>query len=216
MKNRNLSVFLRAFEEDDYLLINTWRNDYEIQSLTCGHFRYVSKEMEKEWAHNLMLHNQKDVYLAICVNDESKKMIGYTSINNIDYTNRTAHGGGIVIGDKNARDGCYLIDATRLVFDHVFSDMGLHRFTGSCLKEHKTSRVMMQMMGGELEAIRKDAVFKAGRYHTVLDFVTFADDYFRLEESGAYSEREVAKRVMKIRKAMNCSLCVQDGERESK
>jgi hypothetical protein len=43
----NYSVYLRAFEPNDYLLINNWRNDRSIQKRTCGNFRYVSTEMEK-------------------------------------------------------------------------------------------------------------------------------------------------------------------------
>lgn len=41
-----------------------------------------------------MMDNRKDIYLAICLNDDSRKMVGYVSVNNIDYLNRTAVGGG--------------------------------------------------------------------------------------------------------------------------
>jgi RimJ/RimL family protein N-acetyltransferase len=70
------SIFLRAFESGDYLLINKWRNDPDVQRMTGGLIKFVSSEMEKEWVHNKMLNNSKDIYLAICLNDESQKMIG--------------------------------------------------------------------------------------------------------------------------------------------
>ena len=42
------SIFLRGFEIEDALLINKWRNDFEIQKLVSTSFKYVSLEIEKE------------------------------------------------------------------------------------------------------------------------------------------------------------------------
>ena len=86
------SIFLRGFEIEDALLINKWRNDFEIQKLVSTSFKYVSLEIEKEWVKSKMMDNRKDIYLAICLNDDSRKMVGYVSVNNIDYLNRTAVG----------------------------------------------------------------------------------------------------------------------------
>ena len=105
------SIFFRAFEENDHVLINKWRNDKNIQTLTGRAFRYISSQMEKEWVKDKMFNNTKDIYLAICLNDESCKMIGYCSINSIDYINRSAEQGGLVIGDPNACDGITWLDA---------------------------------------------------------------------------------------------------------
>lgn len=56
-------IFLRGFESEDYILINQWRNDPEIQKLLSGNFRYVPLEMEKEWVRQKMMNNTKEVYL---------------------------------------------------------------------------------------------------------------------------------------------------------
>ena len=132
----NYSVFLRAFELEDYLLINKWRNDFEIQKLTCGTFRYVSSEMEKTWVQDKIMNNNHNIYWAICLNDEAKTMIGYTSINNIDYVNRSVHGGGIVIGERSLSSGNILIDVFLLKFDYIFNHLNLNRYTASCLESH--------------------------------------------------------------------------------
>ena len=81
----NNKIFLRGFELEDYILINKWRNDPEIQNLLSGNFRYVSSEIEKEWVKQKMMNNTKELYLAICLAEGGCEMIGYTSINNIDY-----------------------------------------------------------------------------------------------------------------------------------
>lgn len=193
-------VFLRAFEPNDYIQINKWRNNYEIQRLTCGRFRYVSSEMEKNWTQQQMLNNTSNIYLSICLNDETQEMIGYTSINDIDYANRKAHGGGIVIGEQSYRSGQYLIDTLLLIFEHVFNDLGMHRFTGSCLQEHRHSGLMMEMMGFRLEGIERESIYKMHNYHNIHKYSILAKDYYELLNNGEYNEMSIAKRLLSIKK----------------
>ena len=140
----NYKIFLRGFELEDYILINKWRNDPEIQNLLSGNFRYVSSEIEKEWVKQKMMNNTKELYLAICLAEGGCEMIGYTSINNIDYINRCAHGGGIINGNRQYRDGEIRYEVGKMIRELVFDHMNLNRFTGACLAEHKTSKIMME------------------------------------------------------------------------
>jgi ribosomal-protein-alanine N-acetyltransferase len=101
MDNKH-SVFLRAFEKDDLFLLNEWHNDENINSLTTGRKYFVSSEYDKKWIEERVLDNYNQVYCAICDN-ETKKMVGYTSLTKIDYINRKAFWGGLIIGDKKSR-----------------------------------------------------------------------------------------------------------------
>lgn len=44
-------------------------------------------------------------WFAICLNDGSGRMIGYTGVNSIHYVNSSATCDAIVIGDKRMQDG---------------------------------------------------------------------------------------------------------------
>lgn len=200
------SVYLRAFEPDDYLVINTWRNDCEVQRMTCGHFRYVSSEMEKNWVHQKMMENSQNVYLAICRNDTSCQMIGYTSINNINHMDRSAHGGGMVLKEDSQRSGEYLLDAFLLKTQHVFDDLNIHRISGSCLESHISSRLMMEMMGYTLEGVERDAVYKHGRFHNVVRYSLLSTEYYDFVNSGGYSESAIGKRLLNARKMLRKSM----------
>lgn len=193
-------IFLRGFEEDDCLLINRWRNDMEIQRLVSTSFKYVPLAIEREWVRQKMLSNVHDIYLAICLNDETRKMIGYASINNIDYINRSAHGGGIIIGEKEYRDGEIKHEVGVLLRRHVFENLNLNRFTGTCLEEHKTSIIMMLAAGYQFEGRKREAIYKDGRYHDQLSFSLLRKDYDILLEQGEYSLKQFAKRVLKLRR----------------
>lgn len=188
------SIFLRAFEADDYLLINQWRNDPEIQKMTCGVFRYVSSEMEKEWVREKMMNNTKDIYLAICLNDESKKMIGYSSINNIDYIHRSACGGGVVIGSKEHRDGIIFLENTLLLLSYVFDTLNMNRFYGNCIKEHRTTICLDKSLKFKIEGVERQAVYKQGQYHDRILLSMLRDEYYRFLENGDFEINAIVKR----------------------
>lgn len=199
MRNK-YSVFLRGFNPEDYILINKWRNDRDIQSLTGGTFRYVPLEMEKEWVTRKMMDNVRDIYLAICLNENPELMVGYTSINNIDYIHRSAHGGGIVVGDKNYRDGIIRFEASCLVREHVFEDMNLHRFSAACLSEHLVSRITIEASGFTLEGTKRDAIYKNGKYHDLLQYSLLKEEYELLKNNNAYSIRNYVRNVQLLKK----------------
>ncbi|MDR1055980.1 MAG: GNAT family N-acetyltransferase [Prevotellaceae bacterium] len=192
------SVFFRAFEPEDYVLINKWRNDPEIQKMTGGIFRYVSSEWEKSWVMD-KIKSTKDMYWTICLNDGSDRMIGYTSINNIDHLNRTIFSGGILIGDKEYRDGITLIDTLIIKQDYVFNELNINRLEGSCLKEHSDSLRMMLMMGLKIEGVKKQAVFKHGKYHDVYICSLLREEYHEILNSGGYEIRNILKRLKSIK-----------------
>lgn len=193
------NIFFRAFEPNDYLIINRWRNDPEIQRMTAGTFRYVSSEMEKEWVKSKILNNTRDIYLAICPKDKPDMMIGYTSINDIDYTQRSAHGGGIVIGDPEFRDGSVRLEVGIKIRKYVFETLNMHRFSGACLADHLISRITIEASGFILEGRKRDAVFKNGKYHDLLIFSLLKDEYFEHLKLGTYDYVNYAKRVRELK-----------------
>lgn len=193
------NIYLRAFKQDDYILINQWRNDRELQALTGGTYRYVSLEMEKEWVAKRMMDNTSNVYLAICLNDNSNLMVGYTSINSIDYIHRSAHIGGILIGNKKYRDGIVRFEASCLTREHVFDDMNLHRLSAACLSEHIVSKITIEASGFSLEGIKRDAIYKNGKYHDLLCYSLLNDEYKKIKEQGGYTLIEYVKRVKQLK-----------------
>lgn len=199
MNNSSDKIFFRAFAKEDYLLINKWRNDESIQKMTVGPFRYVSLEMEKEWVCGKMMNNANEIYWAICIKSLSEKMIGYTSLNNIDYINRSASVGGVVIGESDYRDGDIRHEVGVKTRKYAFDELNLHRLRGTCLAEHKVSRIMMEASGFKLDGVERQAVYKHGEYHDVLVYSLLEQEYRELLKNGAYELRNYARRIKEIR-----------------
>lgn len=192
------TIFLRGLELNDALVINKWRNNSEIQKLVSTSFKYVSLEIEKEWVKSKMMDNRKDIYLAICLNDETKQMVGYVSVNDINYINRTAEGGGIVI-DPIYQDGIVRYEVGLLIRELVFDHLNINRYEGKCLCEHTTSRIIMEATGYKLEGVLRSAVYKDGKYHDQCVYSLLRSDYYDWMERNEYSLASFAKKVKLLR-----------------
>lgn len=186
------TIYLRLFEPEDYERTYVWRNDFAMQKLTCGPIRFVSKEIEKKWVFEKSTTNCKDIYIAICANDNDI-MIGYMSINEIDYINRSCVGGGIVIGDKDYRDGTAYLEAEIMEFDYVFNQLNMNRYTGECLIDHVLSRANLLALGFKEEGRKRQAVYKNGKYNDVVFYALLRDDYYKYNQDGLYDIRNLIK-----------------------
>lgn len=193
-------VYLRMFQQEDYLLINKWRQDNDIQSLVSAPFRYVSLEIEKQWVISKMSNNKNDIYLAICVKDkdEQEKMIGYTSINDIDYVNRKAHLGGILIGEKKYHNGVVVYQVGLKMLELAFDHLNLNRLSAACLVEHNTSTIQIQARGFQLEGTYKQSIFKEGKYHDQYTFGILKEDFDKKRIEGFYKFNEYLNRIAQL------------------
>lgn len=196
------SVYLRPFIISDAEKINEWRNNEKIQSLTCGRFRMVSMEIEKSWVQDKITHNSNEEYFAVCLTDGNNEMIGYVCIKDIDLYNRKCHFAGIVI-DPKFQEGTYMIEANLLLMDYTFMHLGMNRMTGKCLEEHITSRVMMEMLGYELEGIEKESILKYHKYHNVCLYALRYSKYQEFRDNNLYSLASIAKRAKNINQNIN-------------
>lgn len=160
-------IYLRAFEMRDLSLLNVWHNDAELNRWTCGQKRYVSEDYDREWLMDKIHNNTTQVYAAICDKDQGQ-MVGYISLNDINYVNRTAQWGGVVIGYSGARNKGYATQAAVELFRYAFSQLGLNKITGRWMSGHPTSILMGRLLGFYQEGLLRQEVFKNGTFHDVL------------------------------------------------
>lgn len=170
-------LFLRAFEYQDLTLLNEWRSNEEFANLTTGSKYFISSEYDKKWIENKIFNNEKNIYLGICLNG-SNKLIGYLSINNIDFRNSTAEWGGIVIGDKESHRNGYASEASTLMLDYVFLELAIYCIYGVWLETHSSSIRMGEKLGFTREGILRNRVFKSGSHQNYISMSLTRDEYF--------------------------------------
>lgn len=197
------SVFFRAFEPEDAILIYKWKNDFDLLNMAVGMNRKISYEDCLEWVKDKSKHHYFEIYWAICLNDDTKKMIGYTHLNKIHYINRDVESGGIIIGDKDYRDGIIWIEIYQILMSYVFDVLNLNRFYGICLNEHKLTMTMMTILFWSSEGLFKQSVYKKGKYHDIVMWALLREDYYRHKMSGDYETTAIIKRIRTYRKELN-------------
>lgn len=158
-------VFLRAFEFSDLEKLNALRNDEESFLYTGGNKFFISKEYDKKWIEDKIFNNQQQIYLAICLID-TKQLIGYLGINEIDFRNSKAQWAGINIDSSFSKKG-YATEASSLMLKFVFEELGINRFFGYWLESNIPSIRMAEKLGFLNEGIVRDFVYKRNKFHNV-------------------------------------------------
>jgi RimJ/RimL family protein N-acetyltransferase len=159
----NSRLYLRAFEYDDLTLINKLRNDDELFEFTCGNKFHTSLERDKKWIEDKIFNNSTQLYLMLCI-AETKIPIGYVAATNIDYINRKAQYGGIVISWEFKGKG-YGTEASKLLLKHIFEELGINMVYGYWREDHVASLRMAEKVGFKIKGLIQDFVFKQNKFH---------------------------------------------------
>ena len=188
MQNSMLNIVaMRAMEPEDHVLINHWRNDKELQSFTGGTAFDISLEAEKTWVASKSVFSSTEKYWSVCLRS-SNKMIGYISLNNIDYIHRKADWGGIVIGERGADTKGASFDAAYQMLDFAFSQLNLNRICGYWRSDHAASIMLGRFLGFKKEGQFRDSLYKNGQYHDQIIMALLKSEFVSLKESWPLEE----------------------------
>lgn len=170
-----MKVYLRAFELSDSELFFKFRSDDEVFELVTGNKYFVSYEREKKWVEEKIFNDERKIYLSICLR-ENDQLIGYTSINEIDYRNRSAIWGSIII-DKSERGKGLSLEVGQLILKFVFEELGLNRFSSYINENHIASLKMAKKLGFKEEGILRENIFKLNSFHTCIAISILRSEY---------------------------------------
>lgn len=170
-------VILRAFELEDYKLINVWRNDDDVTALLGGNKIFVSSERERRWVEEKAVGSPSEQFLSICLANGAREMIGYLSLVQIEWRNRQAEWGGLIIGRKDLWGQGLATEAADLMLSFAFMELNLNRVYGRCIADHAASLKMFHKLGLQQEGLLRQAVYKDGRYYDVATLGIIRDEY---------------------------------------
>ena len=184
------TVYLRAIETEDYKTTYQWRNDDEISSMVGGQKDFVSMEKEKKWVESIVGDNSA-IRLMVCLK-ESNKTIGMVTLADVNYINRSAHS-HILIGDKTEWGKGYGTVALRQLLTYAFEEMGLHRVEAMVLESNVGSVKMHKKCGYTEEGIKRESIYKNGRYHNQLIMSVLHNEYTEINNIMQVSDLQCKK-----------------------
>lgn len=151
----------------DKELLFQWRADKEIRYLTMMHPYVISEEMNNKWINEVMNDmSNKNVYFAIEAN-ETKKTIGYFTLQKIDLINRNAML-GIVIGNSDYRGKGLGKEIMQNGINYGFNTLGLYKIFLNVLENNESAIKLYKNIGFEIEGVLKQHYFFNNRWHNVI------------------------------------------------
>ena len=194
------TVCFREFEERDVDFIYKCKNDEKLNSLVVGQYHPYTYEEAQKWVEGCMGEHDTYKFWAICTNDEEKRIVGWISLSDIDKINQSACFHGIVIADKDYRNGFAWIESYCFILKYTFEHLGLNRLYGSSIIGNKNSNIAGELFLFTIEGILREAVIKDGKRYDVRISSILRAEYLNNQKCGEYNFRAIINRLKRIRK----------------
>ena len=177
-------VVLRAMELEDCELVIGMFNDPEIECLVGGWAFPVSMFAQKKW---LELHYNDQNAFRFIIDTKEDGPVGVLTLTDIDWKNRRA-AIGVKLASKDNRYKGYGTDAIMAVMRYAFDELGFHRLDASRLAMNQTSAHMMLKCGFVEEGIKREYIYKGGKYRDLVEAGILAEEYYKLIDTNRYWE----------------------------
>lgn len=158
-------VILRELDRSDLPVLNEWRANKDLVAQLGGNFHYVNSEVDDKWFDQYLSSRSVNIRLAICRHD-TDAFIGVVYLLNIDWLNRNAEF-AIQIGEPSEQNRGVGSEATRLMLDHAFADLNLHRIYLTVLTTNQRAIAMYEKLGFQKEGIFRQAAWKEGAFRDI-------------------------------------------------
>lgn len=162
------NIRLRAIEREDIPRFVRWMNDPEVIQFILMNSP-LSKAMEEQWFEKQLEkppHQGQILAIEILENNEWIH-IGNTGLHNVEPVDLNAEF-GIVIGEKAYWNKGYGRKAARLLLQHGFGDLNLHRIYLYVFENNLRGMKAYEAAGFMKEGVMRDAVYKNGKYLDVV------------------------------------------------
>ena len=137
-------VTLRGIDERDFKKVVLWRNDPENNRYLNQPFK-LTLEKQKRWYYDkYMISND---LLFVFVLNETGEQIGTLGANDIDYDNRKAIAGRLLIGKKQFRGSPELLESNILFYDFLFEILGLKKVYCHIAEGNKKAMALDKRLG---------------------------------------------------------------------
>ena len=171
-------VYLRAMERDDMEAFRVNANDPEIEYAVGGWSFPISSVQQNNWFERVSGDNSN---LRLTIADkETDGVLGMINLVNIDWKSGCAFS-GIRLFDSCPKKKGYGKDAVFAIMEYAFNELRLHRLEGSIIETNIASRKLYEKCGWVVEGVKRDAVFKNGKYFDELQVAILKDEYERLK-----------------------------------
>lgn len=172
-------IRLRAAEKEDVPTFLRWVNDEDVtENLVLIH--PISRGEEEQWYDAMLKKPASEHVLVIEIEDQEGQggflPIGTCQLHGIDWRNRSAEV-GIMIGEKQFWDHGYGTETMRLIVDHGFSTLNLHRIWLRVNAKNLRGIRAYDKAGFQYEGKYRQAEYQHGCYYDIHIMSVLKDEW---------------------------------------
>lgn len=157
------AIYLRSLEREDWDRLWAWFADREVVRYSLGLWQFPFSQVEtQEWLDRT-IRDKKTLTLGV-VERTSDRLIGFAGITSIGAIGRSGEY-FIFIGDKSCWSKGYGAETTKLIVDHGFASLSLHRIALTVSDINIGGVKAYQRAGFVTEGRLRDACYRDGRFH---------------------------------------------------
>ena len=175
------TVVLRRHLPENLDAFRRWYSDKEVARLT----RYRDGPMRPDEIERFFTARVLGIdSLTLAVHLRAKdRLIGSCAFSQLDADNGSAlfH---ITIGEKDLWGRGYGTEATRLMLDHAFSTMGLHRVSLAVFSFNERAIRSYEKVGFVVEGRAREAIFRDGRFWDEITMSMLEPEWRALQASA--------------------------------
>ena len=161
-------IYLRNLERSDAEgNYGYWLNDLEVCRFNAHHRFPYAKDDLTDYIEGL--RGSHDRLVLAIIDREGDQHVGNISLQSIDPLERSAEF-AIVIGEKSAWGKGFSKEAARLILNHGFAELNLHRIYCGTSAENLPMQKLALALGFVQEGRRREALYKNGCYRDVLEY----------------------------------------------
>ena len=169
-------VTLRPIEAEDIEKMRIQANDPWFESMVVGWNLPRSKKEQEEWYSHY--HISTDA-VRLIIDTKDEKSVGATGLMTIDWKNGVATSAGMRIFSEDCRGKGIGTDAYMALIRYSFEELRLNRINASALVHNTASIRTMTKAGFVQEGIKRQAVYKNGKFIDQVLFGILKEDYFK-------------------------------------
>lgn len=169
-------VMLRAIEKKDIQLIRGMFNDPFMEKLIIGWSYPLSELAQEKWIETH--YADEDLRLVIETLD-THEAVGIATLTDIDWKNRKAFH-GMKIANRKSRSKGIGTDTVMAVMRYAFDELQLNRLDGSWFADNIPSKNMYTKCGWKEEGVRRNYIFKGGKYRDLIETGILAEEYYKI------------------------------------
>lgn len=156
---------------DEYM---GWLNDPEVCRFNGHHYFPYTKDAALKYIE-YVVSSKNIIALALHLRG-SLTHIGNVSIGDIDFLNRSASL-NILLGSKQNWGKGYAVEALNALLMHAFLGLNLNRVYCGTLESNIGMQKVALRLGMQQEGIKRQAVYKNGSYHNMIEYSIIANEY---------------------------------------